>query len=473
MQAMNGSGALSIRRLCRLIGCLAALVALSAMVVPSIAAAKTPKIKKSYLALGDSLAFGYSQQLFNENEHLGESPTAFEHGYASDYYGLVNTAGKLQYTNDGCPGETTESLIGDNPTVLSALNTALAGKTADPITGEAPCAYHTADHLALHHEYGGTKSQLESAIETIATDAAAGKPVKAITLDIGANDELHEIGRVEREVAATIQKIVEEEASAKAKTEIFGKIKAIAEKEVETYVIEQVAPQAYGETEGEEPAFRERVAVLAGEYGAAHAAELAALVGEDIGKYSEEHATELAEEGAVLGAKDGAAYVAEHGAELKAKGEKLGDEKIVAETPKVFAQIASNVTGIVTALDHAQSLGLGSVNYKGKFIFVGTYNTYGNDYGTGELLAGSNASLKALVATEQASFRRNHQKVCYVSEQKLFNTEVEPSETEHMEEWTNMANFTTYEGKANGPDIHATPLGYEKMAEYIHANCAF
>ena len=81
MQAMNGSGGLGIRRFCRLLGCVAALVALSAMAVPSIAAAKKPvKVKETYLALGDSLAFGYSQQLFNENEKTAENPTAFEHG---------------------------------------------------------------------------------------------------------------------------------------------------------------------------------------------------------------------------------------------------------------------------------------------------------------------------------------------------------------------------------------------------------
>jgi hypothetical protein len=472
MQAMNGSGARSMRRAGRLLGCVAALVALSAMFVPSIASAKPPKIKQSYLALGDSLAFGYSQQLFNENEHLGESPTAFEHGYASDYYKEIDTSGRVQFTNDGCPGETTESLIGDNPTLLSTINTALAGKTAAAVTGEAPCAYNTVEHLALHHEYGG-KSQLESAIETVGLDAEAHKPVKAITLDIGANDELHEIARDEREVSASITKIVEEEASAKAKTEIFNKVKRIAESEVEAYVVEQVLPQAYGETGGNEPAFRERIAVLAGEYGAAHQGELAALTGEDIVKYSEEHATELAEEGARLGAEDGARYAAEHGAELKAKGEKLVVEKIFAEAPRLYAQISSNVVGIITALDHAQTLGLGSVNYKGKFIFVGTYNTYGNDYGTGELLPGANAALKALTAAEKAAFRRARVKACYASEQLLFNTETEPSETEHMEEWTNMANFTEYEGKKNGPDIHATPLGYEKMAEYIHANCTF
>src|SRR5271155_1759564 len=68
MQAMNGSGAARARRFCCLLGSLAALVALAAMSVPSIAAAGTAKdlklqpIKNTYLALGDSLAFGYSEE---------------------------------------------------------------------------------------------------------------------------------------------------------------------------------------------------------------------------------------------------------------------------------------------------------------------------------------------------------------------------------------------------------------------------
>jgi lysophospholipase L1-like esterase len=478
MQAMNGSGGLGIQRLCRLIGCVAALAALAAMVVPSIAAAKPPKVKKTYLALGDSLAFGYSQQLFNENEATGENPAAFEHGYASDYYKEIAAGGKVQFVNDGCPGETTESLIGDNPTLLSAINGAVAGKTPDAVTGEEPCAYHTADHLALHHEYGGTKSQLESALETIATDKAAGRPVKDITLDIGANDELHAIAKAEREATAIVTKKVTEEAEAQAKTDIFDKLKAIAEKEVETYVIEQVEGQAYEETGGEKPAFEERIAVLAGEYGAAHHAELAAKVGEDIGIYSEEHAAELAAEGQKIAEEAGAKYEAEHGAELKAEGEAIVLGKIHTEAHAIFEQIASNIDGIFTAIRDAGNLGLGD-NYNGKITFVGTYNTYGNDYGTGELLPGANQMLRELSATEKALIGKRPIKACFVAEQTLFNTE-NAEEPLHMsgdgnlaQSWTNMGNFTEYEHKKNGPDIHATPLGYEKMAEYIHSNCSF
>ena len=128
---------------------------------------------------------------------------------------------------------------------------------------------------------------------------------------------------------------------------------------------------------------------------------------------------------------------------------------------------------IPSACAGATIVTLKQAGFKGKFIFVGTYNSYGNDYGTGEVLPGSNALLGALSAAEKKAFKKGPAKACVVDEQTLFNTGTEPSETEHMEAWTNMANFTKFEGKANGPDIHATPLGYEKMAEYIKSNCRF
>jgi hypothetical protein len=460
MQAMNGSGGLGIRRLCRLLGCVAALVALSAMAVPSIAAAKKPvKVKETYLALGDSLAFGYSQQLFNENEKIGESPTAFEHGYANDYFNLVNKKGKIQLVNYGCPGETSASLIGNGPLLkeIQASNPA--------VTGEAPCAYHYTDSLPLHTEYGAGESQLESAVKTVATEAANGTPVKAITLDIGANDQLHLIAKIEAEVKARQTKKVEGIATVQAEQEIAHKVEAIALKEIEAYVIEQVIPQAYGESGGVEPKFAEDIGKDAGVYSAEHAAELAGMLIPDEETYAAEHGKELGEEGLKLGAEDAAKYVAEHGAELTKEGNEVAKAAIEADAPALFAQIVTNSGAVIETLKES--------GFKGKFIFVGTYNSYGNDYGSGELLPGSNELLAALSAGEKSTFRKGVLKACFVDEQTLFNTQTEPSETEHMELWTNMANFTKFEGKANGPDIHATPLGYEEMAEYIHSNCRF
>jgi len=434
------------------------------MTMPSIAAAKTPKIKKTYVALGDSLAFGYSQQLFNENEKLGESPTAFEHGYASDYYNeYVNVSGKYGYVNYACPGETTGSLIGNGP-LLAKIQAAVPG-----VTGEAACAYHFADHLPMHNEYSG--SQLESAIATINADKAAGKPVKVITLDIGANDQLHDVARIEKEVKEKITKRVTALAEAQATGEVAGKVKAAAEKEVEEYVIEQVIPQAFGESGGVPPTFEEDIAKDAGEYSIANHAALTARLFADEAAYEAAHGAELEAEGLKLGEEDAGKYVAEHGAELTAEGNRIADELIAAGAPELDKQIITNVSGIIAALNNPA---IDGSELKGaKIIFEGTYDSYGNDYGTGELLPGSNALVSALNGAEKGAFARRPLKACYVDAHTLFNTQTEPSETEHMEEWTNMANFTTFEGKANGPDIHATPLGYKMMAKQISETCAF
>jgi hypothetical protein len=186
MQATNGF-AVPFRRLS---GCAFALVlVISALFASSAGAAKIP-VTHSDLALGDSLAFGYSSQLFNENFPT-ESPTAFEHGYANYYFNASKAkAAGDQLINNGCPGETTDSMIGNGP-----IGTAL-----DP-EGESPCGYHKLG-FPLHHEYGGTKSQLESAIETIAVQAGSGTPVQTLTLNIGANDELRAIAKCEAEVKA-------------------------------------------------------------------------------------------------------------------------------------------------------------------------------------------------------------------------------------------------------------------------------
>jgi lysophospholipase L1-like esterase len=465
MQAMNGSGGFSVRRLCRLLGCVAALAALSAMTMPSIAAAKTPKIKKTYVALGDSLAFGYSQQLFNENEKTFENPAGFEHGYASDYYNeYVNVSGKYGYVNYACPGETTGSLIGNGP-LLAKIQAAVPG-----VTGEAACAYHFADHLPMHNEYSG--SQLESAIATINADKAAGKPVKVITLDIGANDQLHDVARIEKEVKEKITKRVTALAEAQATGEIAGKVKAAGEKEVQEYVIEQVIPQAYVESGGGiPPAFEEDIAKDAAAYAASHVAEDTSRLFADEAAYESAHGAELAAEGLKLGEEDAAKYVAEHGAELAAEGNKLADELIAAGAGELDKQIITNVSGIIAALNNPAIDG--SELKSAKIIFEGTYDSYGNDYGTGELLPGSNALVSALNGAEKGAFARRPLKACYVDAHSLFNTQTEPSETEHMEEWTNMANFTKFEGKSNGPDIHATPLGYKVMAKQISETCAF
>jgi lysophospholipase L1-like esterase len=376
MQATKGL-TVSFRSRTRLIGCTMALVAFAALMLASTAGAmKAPPPEETYLALGDSLAFGYSQQLYNENEAAGDPATAFEAGYANDYYNLIAKKAKhvnLRLTNDGCPGETTESMIGSNATLIGGLNAALKGvqeaNKLPPVSGESPCAYQegwNAFHTdgtggPLHNPYVG-HSQLENAIETIAVDQALGKPVTTITLNIGANDELHVVNGCKAEV-----------------TEEFVKT---------------------GESKwGENPT----VAV--------------------------KHCLE-------------------------------------AHVPGLFAQILSNITGVLTAIRDGSYFG--GVNYTGKIVFQGGYDPYGNVFGTGELLESSNG-LAALL-NEHAAATVSAFEVCYANPQPKFNPQSK-REPERLQAWTNMANLTEYEGKANGPDIHPTPAGYEELTRIMKLDC--
>jgi len=189
MSATNGS--ILLRSRSGLVGsALAAMLVVFAMSASAAFAGHGHPIKETQLTLGDSLAFGFSEQLLNENYLAGDPATAFENGYANDYLNLHNpTAHGIQLVNLGCPGETTDSLMG----------TGTLGSALDP-TAEAACAYHNVEGLPLHHEYGGGKSQLEAALEVLVVEASSGTPVTTITLNIGANDELHAIGKCKAEV---------------------------------------------------------------------------------------------------------------------------------------------------------------------------------------------------------------------------------------------------------------------------------
>jgi lysophospholipase L1-like esterase len=122
-----------------------------------------PPVSTSYLALGDSLAFGYSQAKFNEL-FPDENPADYETGYVNDFADVLKVFDPgLQLVNDGCPGETTESFI------------------------KGPCAYQL--EFPLHHPYAGgpDSSQLSDAIAYLEAHPGSVNP---ITIDIGANDAL-------------------------------------------------------------------------------------------------------------------------------------------------------------------------------------------------------------------------------------------------------------------------------------------
>jgi lysophospholipase L1-like esterase len=155
----------------RLVGCLLVLaVAFFTLYAASTAGAARPqrvaRPQQTYLALGDSLAFGYSQAKFNEL-FPNENPAAYNTGYVDDFGRLLRLLHPgLQIVNDGCPGETTESFI------------------------LGPCQYQLGPPpFPLHHPYvgGPSASQLSDALAYLAANPGQVSP---ITLDIGANDAL-------------------------------------------------------------------------------------------------------------------------------------------------------------------------------------------------------------------------------------------------------------------------------------------
>ncbi|HTU78830.1 MAG TPA: hypothetical protein VMF09_08745 [Solirubrobacteraceae bacterium] len=218
MSAMNGS-AVALRPNRRAIGCFAALAfALSAFVfAPAAAHAQAPPTT-TYLALGDSISFGYSEERFNLH-YPTESPSYFEEGFTNDFVkdlALKSEVGKsIRLVNDACPGETSNGLIGENTELGGEASTEtieeVEGKPAErfPAGGYQglgdwhPCKYAFEDHLPLHNggyvNEGKEVSQLEEAVSSIESKTS---PVKAITLNIGSNDELAAITQCEDEHGA-------------------------------------------------------------------------------------------------------------------------------------------------------------------------------------------------------------------------------------------------------------------------------
>jgi lysophospholipase L1-like esterase len=152
----------------------AVLAAFGALALAPAAGATGPG--STYLALGDSLAYGYHQAQFQQElkEKGFVNPANFNDGYVDDFGATLKLLNpKLKIVNDGCPGETTETFIkgsGVGPAYCAG------GPTGSPF----PKAF-------LHHPYPGT--QLQDAL-AIAKEPGTG----SITLDIGANDILQFLG---------------------------------------------------------------------------------------------------------------------------------------------------------------------------------------------------------------------------------------------------------------------------------------
>ena len=114
--------------------------------------------QKSYLALGDSLAFGFQFEIFNQH-FPNVPPTLFEHGYVDDFRQMLRPIRPdIETINYGCPGETTDSFM------------------------RGGCLY-TAQGFALHDSYTG--SQLDAALTFL---RANQDQVSPITFNLGTND---------------------------------------------------------------------------------------------------------------------------------------------------------------------------------------------------------------------------------------------------------------------------------------------
>jgi lysophospholipase L1-like esterase len=200
----------------RLLGCLMVVSLLASALFASVASAKkAPPTPSAYIALGDSLSFGYKASTFNGNaaankanceaaleaagkgelevahaeNALCEPAASFEAGFVG-YFGKklrgpekkLNKA--LSVVNLGCPGETSDGLIGHT--------------YGGPGAEYNPCGYHNfipgGNGYPLKTEIGGA-SELEAAASMISTESAG--EVTAVSLQIGSNDQLAVVAKCE------------------------------------------------------------------------------------------------------------------------------------------------------------------------------------------------------------------------------------------------------------------------------------
>jgi lysophospholipase L1-like esterase len=141
-----------------------AAVALLAVVVPSaVAHPSNPARHNGYLALGDSVAFGYRPPATTPSSAYADANNFGS--YAENLAGFD----ALQLANASCPGETSASLI-----AADAQSNGCENSLGSPI------GYRT--HFPLHVAYSGT--QLTYAVDYLRHHPRTG----LVTISIGAND---------------------------------------------------------------------------------------------------------------------------------------------------------------------------------------------------------------------------------------------------------------------------------------------
>lgn len=137
---------------------LALAFAPSALAAPRAAALALVGPKSHYLAIGDSLAFGFQPDL------------DFTNGYSNDFSNNLRRHGVTTYDNLACPGETTTTMINGG------------------------CPYPEL------RKYVYIGAQLNAAVDYLHDNAGQVSPV---TLDIGANDLLGDLNSSNCTVSST------------------------------------------------------------------------------------------------------------------------------------------------------------------------------------------------------------------------------------------------------------------------------
>jgi lysophospholipase L1-like esterase len=197
-----------------MVGVCVALALLVSGALSSTASAHKTLTPTAYVAIGDSLSFGYKEETFNNNfppcetppEYTSspacEPPSAFEPGFVGDLGVKLakrekSAGNELATINLGCPGETTNGIIGEGP-LGAGIEAERAAESKGPIDPNkyeakegAPCAYQNKDGFRLKTPLGPA-SQLEYALGVL---GAYGSNLKLVTLNGGSNDELHMISK--------------------------------------------------------------------------------------------------------------------------------------------------------------------------------------------------------------------------------------------------------------------------------------
>ena len=158
----------------------ALIVSAAALFVAAPAANATSA--SNYLALGDSLAYGYQAAKF-QAQYPNIDPASFNTGYVN-VFAKLQLKPNLNTVNLGCPGETSNSLVKGG---RSAVYTGGQYVPNPYICGDSPSAGIGAvfNKQWLHHYYAG--SQLDEAVAFLHANPTT---TKTVSIDIGANDVL-------------------------------------------------------------------------------------------------------------------------------------------------------------------------------------------------------------------------------------------------------------------------------------------